>query len=180
MGIAPSVGVTHICLNLAIYLKVYTNSKVAIIQCEDNCNLYDLFTYIDYINMPNHYRNIIKNISYYISENFSEEEIYNYDYAIMDFGSEIKRYKYNFDDCFKRVFVSSLNIWNYKLVCSIFDNEVVNEYKKWIHVYSFGNEDIKRILEEEYAINFYRFPYFDCCYINDVNDYFSLRNILKI
>lgn len=151
VGTHRSAGVTHLCIMLATYISDILGKRTAVLECNQHSD----FAYIQQAYEGNLKKAkckefIIYNVMYYKCVN--EKEIAdimndNYDYIIIDFGSDLDQYSNEFLRCNSKLIVGSLCDWKrHKFYSFLRKAENMNGYLKWQYLMLFGEkEEIKEV-----------------------------------
>lgn len=145
-GLKRGVGVTHIGILLAVYLKENCGANTAILEWNKQGDFARLEE-AAYGYTKNCFQ--IQGIDYYKytdinqCKNFTDLE---YDYIILDLGVEIKNNEERIRNCEEKLFIGNLERWEQKPY--VFWGNCYNKYN-WLFVNNLGRKEVVKSVQKQ-------------------------------
>ena len=149
LGIKPGVGVTHTGILLGEFLKERLGAKVAFVEKNYHGDVEHLGSTV-YGLLDSRFT--FRGIDFYPQNR--EEELKNqkseYDYLILDFGTQKKKNLKELDQCEKKVIIGTLNLWEWQEYLRAAEYYKENIEEETIeYVVSLGNEKLVSKIERK-------------------------------
>lgn len=153
VGTHPGVGVTHTGIMLTCFIRSVLGGRTAFLEM----NAHKDFSRIEKMCLGKREemnKFCLKKVTYYKQVNQKEiTDIMNedYDYIVIDFGSELNNNKMEFLRCDKKFVISSITDWKRDSLSQFIQtNRITKGHDAWIYLFIFGqNKDITCIKREE-------------------------------
>ena len=149
LGIKPGVGVTHMAIIIAEFLKEKTGAKVAVIERNHHGDIERLGNTIYGFSET---KFTFRGVDYY-QMNKAEESLWkseqDYDYLILDFGTQKKKNLKELEQCEKKVIIGTLSLWEWQEYLRAAEYYKENIKEETIrYVVSLGNEKLVSKIEK--------------------------------
>lgn len=165
IGTHKGVGVTHLGIMLSNYLSKHKGFRVAYLEMnrEDDIKylLYALEEDMDKLCEANHFS--IFNTTYY--KNVRDPELIeilneDYEYFILDFGTDFNKNKNELLRCDVKLVIGSLTEWKRKYLVQFIDNKrELPSFSNWKYLIVFGQRKDLRIASSEFHIKLNQIGY---------------------
>lgn len=165
-GTHSGAGVTHLAVLLAAYMSEYLNMRTAFLECAPKNEIQYLKKYFF---KPKEERDlkgdtfVVHRVTFYENRNvqgITEIMGEQFDCVILDFGTDINRYKGEFFRCDKKIIVSSLAVWKDEILKRFLQSTShIKNSDQWIYAIPFVQDKIINNAGRELNRQFYAVPY---------------------
>lgn len=164
IGTHKGVGVTHTGIMLSNYISEKINGKTAFLECNENNDFRYLqmaYESLDESELTKRFN--IYNVTYYMNVRDDEvTEILNedYEYFILDLGTEFQASKKEFLRSDIKLIIGSLTEWKREYLMSFFKStNYYHLFEKWKYLIVFGHVEEIKELRKQWDYSIYPVPF---------------------
>ncbi|HHT88302.1 MAG TPA: hypothetical protein GX002_04755 [Clostridiales bacterium] len=162
IGINRGVGVTYTGMLLANYFGSEKRIRTAYLECNNHMDFSRLQEAYEWSTEDDNSFSLDK-VTYYkqVSANrISEILCDDYDYYILDFGTDYSDYMDEFIRCSNKIIICDSAIWNQSRLFSFLEAAVdIKGSRYWIHMIPYAKRGLVNKLSNKTGKSFYKIPY---------------------